>query len=127
MNWQSKQPWLLAAAFAVIAVVVGLGLAEFLEEGVKTTPSLALLMLGGVVALILVLGGLASEAQVTNPQRAIERLEGCSKKERQQRCINILARRPAANGKQSIKAQVRGGRIIWYEYDPKTGNVRRTN
>ena len=79
------------------------------------------------LALLLVLGGLASEAQVTNPQRAIERLEGCSKKERQQRCINILARRPAANGKQAIKAQVRGGRIIWYEYDPKTGNVRRTN
>ncbi len=66
MNGQSKQRWLLAAAFAVIAVVVGLGLAGILEEGAQTTSSLALLMLGGVVALILVLGGLASAYAAMN-------------------------------------------------------------
>ncbi len=66
MNGQSKQRWLLAAAFAVIAVVVGLGLAGFLEKGAQTTSSLALLMLGGVVALILVLGGLASAYAAMN-------------------------------------------------------------
>lgn len=66
MNGQSKQRWLLAAAFAVIAVVVGLGLAGFLEEGAQTTSSLVLLMLGGVVALILVLGGLASAYAAMN-------------------------------------------------------------
>ena len=78
------------------------------------------------LGLLLLVGGLASEAQ-SNPKRAIERLEGCSKEERKQACINILDRRPAAKGKQAIKAQVRGGRIIWYEYDKKTGKVRRTN
>ena len=29
--------------------------------------------------------------------------------------------------KCTVKAQVRGGRIIWYEYNSKTGRVRRTN
>ena len=83
--------------------------------------------LGRLASLaLLLLGGQASEAQ-NNPKRAIESLEGCSKEERKQACINILDRRPAANGKQAIKAQVRGGRIIWYEYDKKTGKVRRTN
>ena len=79
------------------------------------------------LGLLLLVGGLASEAQVSNPKRAIERFEGCSKEERKQACINILNKRPADKGKQAIKAQVRGGRIIWYEYDKKTGKVRRTN
>ena len=84
--------------------------------------------LGGLASLaLLLLGGQASEAQNSNPKRAIEKLEGCSKEERKQACINILDRRSAAKGKQAIKAQVRGGRIIWYEYDKKTGKVRRTN
>ncbi len=88
----------------------------------------ALWHLGRLASLVLLLlGGQASEAQNSNPQRAIENLEGCSKDERKQACINILDRRPAANGKQAIKAQVRGGRIIWYEYNKKTGKVRRTN
>jgi hypothetical protein len=78
------------------------------------------------LALLLVAGA-ASEAQESNPKRAIEKLEGCSKQERKQACINILDKRPAGNGKQAIKAQVRGGRIIWYEYDSKTGKARRTN
>ncbi len=76
---------------------------------------------------ILLVAGLPSEAQVSNPKRAIERLEGCSKEERKQACINILDKRQAGKGKQAVKAQVRGGRIIWYEYDKKTGKVRRTN
>ena len=79
------------------------------------------------LSLVLLLSGLATEAQMASPQRAIERLEGCSDKERKQGCISILARRSAGEGKQAIKAQVRGGRIIWYEYDSKTGRVRRTN
>jgi len=66
-------------------------------------------------------------AQVTSVQAAIESLEGCSKKERGSGCVKILKRQPAGAGKQAIKAQVRGGRIIWYEYDKKSGKVRRTN
>ena len=67
------------------------------------------------------------QAQVVDAQRAIEKLERCDKQERESRCINILKRESAGDGKQAIKAQVRGGRIIWYEYDKKTGTVRRTN
>jgi hypothetical protein len=66
-------------------------------------------------------------AQVGEAQRAIERLEGCSKQERAQGCINILTSRPAGENRQAIKAQVRGVRIIWYEFDSKKGTVRRTN
>lgn len=67
------------------------------------------------------------QAQVRSPQRAIEALESCSKKERKSGCIKILKRQAAGKNKQAVKAQVRGGRIIWYEYDKKTGSVRRTN
>ena len=67
------------------------------------------------------------QAQVVDAQRAIEKLERCDKQERESGCINILKRKSAGDGKQAIKAQVRGGRIIWYEYDKKTGTVRRTN
>ncbi|MEP5763174.1 MAG: hypothetical protein ABJ308_01205 [Halieaceae bacterium] len=80
-----------------------------------------------LVALPLVLGGLTTQVQAANPQRAIERLEGCTAEERKQGCIRILARQAAGDNKQAIKAQVRGGRIIWYEYNSKTGKVRRTN
>lgn len=66
-------------------------------------------------------------AQETSVQAAIESLEGCSKKERGSGCVKILKRQSAGAGKQAIKAQVRGGRIIWYEYDKKSGKVRRTN
>lgn len=66
-------------------------------------------------------------AQVPNAQRAIEKLEGCSQQERKSACIHILKRENAGDNKQAIKAQVRGGRIIWYEYNKKTGQVRRTN
>jgi hypothetical protein len=67
------------------------------------------------------------QAQVVDAQRAIEKLERCDKQERESGCINILKRESAGDSKQAIKAQVRGGRIIWYEYDKKTGTVRRTN
>ena len=67
------------------------------------------------------------QAQVTNAQRAIEALEGCSQKERKSGCIKILKRRPEGKNALAVKAQVRGGRIIWYEYDRKSGAVRRTN
>ena len=66
-------------------------------------------------------------APATSAQTAIESLEGCSKKERTSGCVKILKRQSAGAGKQAITAQVRGGRIIWYEYDKKSGKVRRTN
>jgi hypothetical protein len=66
-------------------------------------------------------------AQAPNAQRAIEALEQCGQKDGKSACIKILKRKPADEGKQAIKAQVRGGRIIWYEYNVKTGSVRRTN
>ncbi len=67
------------------------------------------------------------QAQVGNAQRAIENLEGCDREERKQGCIKILKRESRGEGRQAIKAQVRGGRIIWYEFNNKTGSVRRTN
>ena len=66
-------------------------------------------------------------AQGAGAQKAIERLEKCSQQERKRGCVSILKRKQAENGRQAIKAQVRGSRIIWYEYDPKTGSARRTN
>lgn len=67
-------------------------------------------------------------AQVANAERAIADLEGCTKQERSKgRCVNILKRESLGKGRMKIKAQVRGGRIIWYEFDKKTGNVRRAN
>ncbi len=69
----------------------------------------------------------ALQAQVGDAQRAIEELERCNKQEREQGCIRILKREPAGENRQAIKAQVRGGRIIWYEFDKKSGRVRRTN
>ena len=69
----------------------------------------------------------ALQAQVTDAQRAIENLEGCDREERKKGCIKILKRESRGEGRQAIKAQVRGGRIIWYEFDKKSGSVRRTN
>jgi hypothetical protein len=66
-------------------------------------------------------------AQGPGPQKAIEALENCSQKDRQSACVKILKRKKAGKDKQAIKAQLRGGRIIWYEYNVKTGSVRRTN
>jgi len=63
----------------------------------------------------------------SDAQKAIEALENCSRQDRQNACVKILKRKPAGEDKQAIKAQVRGGRIIWYEYNVKTGSVRRTN
>lgn len=60
-------------------------------------------------------------------QKAIEALENCSQQDRKSGCVKILKRKPAGEDKQAIKAQVRGGRIIWYEYNVRTGSVRRTN
>ena len=79
------------------------------------------------LACALLLPVVPAAAQSTTAKAAIETLEGCSKKERRGGCIKILKREPAGNGKQAVKAQVRGGRIIWYEYDKNSGSVRRTN
>ena len=80
-----------------------------------------------MLVLSLCIAAVPVHAQAAKAQRAIEALEGCSAEERKQGCINILTRRPAGDNKQAVKAQVRGGRIIWYEYDSNTGQVRRTN
>ena len=69
----------------------------------------------------------AFEAQGASAKRAIEDLERCTASERSQGCVKILKKKSLGNNKQAIKAQVRGGRIIWYEYDGATGRVRRTN
>ena len=69
----------------------------------------------------------ALQAQVADAQRAIEELEGCDRQERKQGCVKILKRESRGEGRQAIKAQVRGSRIIWYAFDGKTGSVRRTN
>lgn len=72
-------------------------------------------------------GSPPAQAQAAGAQRAIEKLEGCSAKERKSGCVRILKVEPGSGNKQAIKAQVRGRRIIWYEYDRKSGQVRRTN
>jgi len=69
----------------------------------------------------------ALHAQNNQAQRAIEKLEGCSKQERRQDCVKILKKKRSDDGRQKVKAQVRGERIIWYEFDPQSGRVRRTN
>ena len=92
-------------------------------------PSAALHRAAFIFALLLIPLFLAppAEAQAAGAQRAIEKLEGCSEKERKSGCIEILKVQRGKGDKQAVKAQVRGGRIIWYEYDRKSGRVRRTN
>lgn len=67
------------------------------------------------------------QAQVADAQRAIEKLEGCDPQERKKGCIKILKRESRGDSQQAIKAQVRGGRIIWYAFDTRSGAVKRTN
>ena len=52
------------------------------------------------------------QAQGNQALRAIEKLEGCSDRERKAGCVKILKKKRSENGRQSIKAQVRGERII---------------
>lgn len=70
---------------------------------------------------------LQAQADAAGARRAIESLEACSEKERAQGCVKILKRKSLGDNKHAIKAQVRGGRIIWYEYNGTTGSVKRTN
>lgn len=82
----------------------------------------------GTMAMVLALVLVPSiEANGSGAQRAIENLEGCSKQERSSNCVKILKRESAGKGKQRVKAQIRGGRIIWYEFDQQSGQVRRAN
>jgi hypothetical protein len=74
-----------------------------------------------------VLGVSSLQAQGNKAQRAIERLEACSAQERKDGCIRILKNNSSGRNKHAVKAQVRGGRIIWYEYDSKADRARRTN
>jgi hypothetical protein len=68
-----------------------------------------------------------ADAQAAGAQRAIERLENCKPEERKSGCVSILKVQGGKGEKQAVKARIRGGRIIWYEYDRKSGRVRRTN
>ncbi|MEM8661117.1 MAG: hypothetical protein AAGF35_09550 [Pseudomonadota bacterium] len=63
-------------------------------------------------------------SQTQGPKAAIAQYENC---QRDPQCVKILKRVSAGDNKQAIKAQIRGGRIIWYEYNTRTGKVRRTN
>ena len=72
-------------------------------------------------------GSPPAQAQAAGAQRAIEKLESCSAQERKSGCVRILKVESGKGNKQAIKAQIRGRRIIWYEYDRKSGRVRRTN
>lgn len=81
--------------------------------------------LGAAIAISLLL---SFHAQGNNAQRAIEKLEKCSSEERSAgRCVKVLKRQSSGDGKERIKVQLRNGRIIWYEYDRKTGKARRVN
>ena len=68
-----------------------------------------------------------THAQAPGARQAIESLENCSQQERRNNCVKILQRKPVGKNIQAIKAQVRGGRIIWYEYNVKSGSIKRTN
>ena len=67
------------------------------------------------------------EAQSSPAKRAIEDMEGCSREERKSGCVQILKQEKRGGNRVAIKAKIRGGRIIWYEYDGDSGRVRRTN
>lgn len=83
---------------------------------------------GQVLVLVLAVLGVSSlQAQGNKAQRAIEKLEACSAQERKEDCIKILKNKSSGASKYAVKAQVRGGRIIWYEYDAKADKARRTN
>jgi hypothetical protein len=83
---------------------------------------------GWLVVLALAIASASTlYAQGNRAQRAIEKLEGCSSRELKEGCIKILKKTHSEDSKQDIKAQLRGGRIIWYEYDADSGKARRTN
>ncbi len=82
-------------------------------------------VVGACLLACLVLLPSFSTAQGSGPRRAIEKLEGCGAGERG--CVRILKQKSGDNGRKEVKAQLRGGRIIWYEYNPKTGKARRLN
>jgi hypothetical protein len=98
----------------------------------RSTHSTSYLRRSGVLLLALIFTACtwfspAVQAQAAGAQRAIEKLEGCKAEERKSGCVRILKVESRPSGKQAIKAQVRGRRIIWYEYDLGSGKVRRTN
>ena len=97
-------------------------IARLLKRGAPWGAALALPLL-----LVVVYMAPMAEAQAAKAQRAIEKLENCSDKERKSGCVNVLKVERRDGDKQAIKAQVRGSRIIWYEDDRKSGRVRRTN
>ena len=83
---------------------------------------------GFLAAAVLLTSLISLQAEGNNAERAIENLENCSAEERGRgTCIKILKRESAGGGRERIKAQLRGGRIIWYEFDRKSGKVRRVN
>ncbi len=81
----------------------------------------------GIFTVILLTLTPLTHAQNGGVRQAIEQLEHCSSRESKAGCVRILKQQPKKNGWRAVKAQIRGGRIIWYEFNPRTGAVRRTN
>ncbi len=80
----------------------------------------------GVIVVLLASGFAPGAHAQPGAQQAIERAEGCSPQE--QGCVRILRRRAGDDPDTvHIKAEIRGKRIIWYQYDIRTGRVRRLN
>lgn len=85
-------------------------------------PILRRRLLAGLAATLV----LSTPPAIANggPRQAIEKLENCAPGEKG--CVKILKQRH--KGKvHEVKAQIRGGRIIWYDYDPATQSARRLN
>ena len=87
----------------------------------------AVFLAAGIVLACGMLPAAGAWAQSQGPKRAIERLEGCSAEERRSGCVKILKKKSAGGDLEEIKAQIRGGRIIWYQYNRRSGAVRRLN
>jgi len=84
--------------------------------------------LAALFASWLVLAAVAGGAAAApSPQRAIERLERCSAEELRQACVRILRQERVDDHTVRIKAEIRGGRIIWYQFDLRSGAIRRVN
>ena len=81
-------------------------------------------LLSALLACVLVSGGVV-QAQNLSAKQAIGRFEGCSSNDRS--CVRILKRNFMGKGIVDVKAQIRNGRIYWYRYNKRTGELVRLN
>ena len=75
-------------------------------------------------AIVLATAGSAVANQPTAKQ-AIGQFERCASDERQ--CVRILKRNFLGQGIVEVKAQIRNGRIYWYRYNKRSGELVRLN